>query len=87
MHLNCYGGSFELVCLILFINMMHLEHAMHHPMIVHFTLLLIACLSFFACLLLRGLDDDVEVDDTYVYPTEEFVQYQATDIPGKYSLT
>ena len=65
--------------------MMHLEHAMHHPMIVHFTLLLIACLSF-VLVCSSGLDDDVEAYDTFVYPTEEFVQYQATDLPGKYHL-
>ena len=87
MHLSCYGGLFNFVCLSLFINMMHLKHVMHHHMIVHFTLLLIACLSSIACLLFWGLDDDVEADDTYVYPTEEFVQYQAADLPGKYSLT
>ena len=67
--------------------MMHLRHVMHHPMFAHFTLLLIACLSCIVCLLFRGLDDDVEADGTYVYPTEEFDQYQAADPSVKYSPT
>ena len=66
---------------------MHLKHVMHHPMYAHFTLLLICCLSSIACLLFWGLDNDVEADDTYVYPTEEFGQYQAADLPSKYSPT
>ena len=66
---------------------MHLKHIMRHTMIAHFILLLIAYLSSIVCLLFWGLDDDVEADDTYVYPTQEFDQYQAADLPGKYSLT
>ena len=57
---------------------MHLKHVMHHPKYAHFTLLLIACLLPFVCLLFRGFDDDVETDDTYVYPTE-CDQYRAAD--------
>ena len=37
----------------------------------------------FVCLLFRALDDDVEADDSYVYPTQEFDQYQAADPSGK----
>ena len=60
---------------------------MHHTMSAHFILLLIPCLSSIVYLLLCGLDDEVEVDDTYVYTTEEFGQYQAADLLGKYSPT
>ena len=56
-------------------------------MIAHFILLLIACLSSIACLLFRGLDDDVEADDSYIYHTQEFDQYQAADPSGKLSHT
>ena len=80
-------GSFNIVVISFPINMMHLKHVMHHTMIAHFILLLIACLSSIVCLLFWGLDDDIEPDDTYVYPTEDFCQYQAADLPGKYSPT
>ena len=33
------------------------------------------------------LDDDVEADDSYVYPTQDFDQYQAADPSGKLSHT
>ena len=63
--------------------MLHINHVMHHPMYAQFILLLIACLVPFVCSLFRGLDDDVEADDSYVYPTQEFDQCQATDPLGK----
>ena len=50
------------------------------------SLLLIACLVPFVLSLFRGLDDDVEADDSYVYPTQDFDQYQA-DYSGKLSYT
>ena len=67
--------------------MMYIKHVMHHPMFAQFTLLLLACLLPFVCLLFWGLDDDVEGDESYVYPTEECDQYQAADPSGKYSPT
>ena len=67
--------------------MMHINLVMHHPMYAQIILLLIACLVPFVCSLFRGLDDDVEADDSYVYPTQEFDQYQAADSLGKLSHT
>ena len=67
--------------------MMHINHVMHHPMYAQFILLLIACLVPFVCSLFRGVDDDVEADDSYVYPTQDFDQYQAADPSGKLSHT
>ena len=46
---------------------------------------LFVSLSLFVCF--SRLDDDVETDETFVYPTEEFAQYQATELAGKYSFT
>ena len=34
-----------------------------------------------------SLDDDVETDEFYGYPSKEFAEYQATECEGKYSLT
>ena len=56
-------------------------------MYAQFILLLIACLVPFVCSLFRGLDDDVEADDSYVYPTQELDQYQAADSSGELSHT
>ena len=61
------------------INMMHINLVMHHPMYAQVILLLLACLVPFVCSLFRGLDDDVEADDSYVYPTQDFDQYRSEE--------
>ena len=60
---------------------------MHHPMFVHYAMVLIVRLSFVVCLLLSRIDDDVETDEVYDTTSEELAQYQATELAGKYSLT
>ena len=39
------------------------------------------------CELLFSLDDDVETDEAYEYPSEELAQHQDVECAGKYSLT
>ena len=51
---------------------------MHHPMFVHYAMLLIVRLSswfvrFFS------IDDDVGTDDLYVYASVELAQHQAVE--------
>ena len=60
---------------------------MHHPMFVHYAMVLIVRL-FFRCLFASSrIDDDVETDEVYDTTSEELAQYQATELAGKYSLT
>ena len=62
------------------------KFVMHHPMFVHYAMLLIVRLpSLFVCF--SRIDDDVETDEVYENSSEELAQYQATEFAGKYSLT
>ena len=59
---------------------------MHHPMFVHYAMVLIVC--SLRCLFASSrLDDDAETDEVYDTTSEELAQYQATELAGKYSLT
>ena len=59
---------------------------MHHPMFVHYAMLLIVVSP--RCLFASSrIDDDVETDEVYENSSEEVAQYQATEFVGKYSLT
>ena len=59
---------------------------MHHPMFVHYAMVLIVRLSSLLFASSR-IDDDVETDEVYDTTSEELAQYQATEFAGKYSLT
>ena len=58
---------------------------MHHPMFVHYAMLLIVV--SLRWLFASRLEDDVETDEVYDTSSEELAQYQATEFAGKYSLT
>ena len=59
---------------------------MHHPMFVHYAMLVIV-VSLRCLFASPRLDDDVETDEVYDTTSEEVDQYQATEFAGKYSLT
>ena len=59
---------------------------MHHPMFVHYAMLLIVRLSsWFVCFF--SIDDDGETYEVYENASEELAQHQAAEQAGKYSLT
>ena len=51
---------------------------MHHPMFVHYAMLLIV-VSLCCLFASSRIDDDVETDDAYDTTSEELAQYQATE--------
>ena len=66
-----------LMLMFLTINMMHIKLVMHHPLCAQLIFIIDCLPCSFCSFALPGLDDDVEADDSYVYPTQDFDQYQA----------
>ena len=80
-------GPFKIALMSFIINLMHQLncHASSHVCAlchVNWLLLHFPCVVWFL-----SIDDDVGIDDLYVYASVELAQHQAVEWAGKYSLT